>query len=199
MERQRNISATSTMAVMRAALTAFFESSWACAPSNEERWGIMEIIVFLGGRAASSEEAFRDGIAGLLMQAGVWHAEGLISDGTYRAFQRLQRQDALLRALLERLPLGLDRPVGLPVPPSGGADEPSTQEGLPAWRVQPEESTEIQYQAFEVTYGCTHPQIDALIALLWHFHPGTPVLNRTVEWAVRNLREMEGLNMAAGI
>ncbi len=185
------------MSVMQLVLTAFFESYRAFAPSDDERWGIEEVVTFLAGMDASSEEALHDGIAGLLRTADTWRAESLISDEAYRPFGQLQQQYELLCVLRERLQQQLDLLFGLPVPPSGTVDEAGTPEVLLAWRVQPEESPQINYAAFEAAYGCTRPQIDALIALVGHYHPGAPILNRTVEWAARNLRAMEGLNMPA--
>ena len=76
--------------------------------------------------------------------------------------------------------------------------EPTALEGQgTGWRVQPEESPELDYEAFERLYCFTRPEIDGLVQLLQAYYPGTPIQNRTVEWAVLKQRDLEGQNALA--
>lgn len=79
-------------------------------------------------------------------------------------------------------------------PPATG--RPAAGQDL-CWRVQPEESAQIQYQAFQLLYGFAHQEIDALIAILGHYYPTLPIQNRSVEWAVLKQRDMEAQDVLA--
>jgi hypothetical protein len=69
--------------------------------------------------------------------------------------------------------------------------EYGAQEQAPGWRVQPEDSHEMNYEAFERIFGFTRQEIDGLIALLQHYYAGISIQNRAVEWAICKQRDME--------
>lgn len=72
---------------------------------------------------------------------------------------------------------------------------PSAFEGQ-GWRVQPEESVEIDYQAFHNLYGCSRADIDGLREIIQHYYPNRPIQNSTIEWAVLRQRDRELQDMA---
>jgi hypothetical protein len=167
------------------ALIAVYEYYHPAEMSEDKRWGLEQVMAFLEKVDVSSDESLSQAIAGMLDEVGGWHAGGLISEEAYHAvFERLRRLPAVLRALQ--------------VPGPGTVDEAGSQQGCLAWEVQPPESPEIAYAAFEASYGLAHVQVEALIALLAQFRPDVPILNCTVEWAVLKQREMEALSMLDG-
>ncbi len=124
----------------------------------------------------------------LLLHAGKLHLQ-IPTLSTYYSPEQYLRNAQDILSQLERLEAIIE-PARLPSEGNGN-DQPY------GWRVQPEESVGIDYQAFLLFYGFTRQQIDWLITIIQHFYPKMPIQNRTVEWAVLRQRDMEGQDLLA--